>query len=379
MSKQSREFQVFIKPAGAECNLRCEYCYYLQKKELYKNVRLQLMSEAILEKYIIDLIGATTEKDIFFSWHGGEPTIAGLEFFRKAVTLQKKLIPKDRNIVNGIQTNATLLNEDWCRFLADENFFAGVSIDGPEELHNTYRISKDKTGSFRKTLNGYHLLKKHNVRTELLTVVSSVNAGFPKEVYSFLKELGSEYITFLPLVQRDAGSDSGASKISVQDDAFGSFLITVFDEWVSEDIGKIKIQIIEEALRSAFNQDHTLCIFKRTCGGVPVVEHNGDFYSCDHFVDKEHLAGSINEISLSEMLDSPRQKSFGLSKLKDLPKYCLECEVLKMCNGECPKNRFIKTPSGESGLNYLCSGYRKFFNHISPFANAISEVWSKQK
>jgi uncharacterized protein len=378
MLQLSREFQVFVKPAGAECNLQCRYCYYLGKKELYKNDRLRLMPDEILEKYIIELIRATTEKDIFFSWHGGEPTLAGIEFFRKVVNLQKKLTPPDRNIVNGIQTNATLLNEEWCRFLAHENFFTGVSIDGPEELHNTLRISKDKTGSFRETLNGYYLLKKHNVRTELLTVVSSVNAGFPREVYSFLKELGSEYITFLPMVQRDLGSDSGVTRLSVHPEAFGSFLTTVFDEWVSQDIGKIKIQIFEEALRSAFNQDHTLCIFKRTCGGVPVVEHNGDFYSCDHFVDENHLAGNILEKSLSEMLDSPMQKSFGLVKQKDLPKYCLECEVMKMCNGECPKNRFIKTSSGESGLNYLCSGYKHFFNHISPFVGAVREEWVKK-
>jgi uncharacterized protein len=379
MPQNSREFQVFVKPAGAECNLQCQYCYYLDKKKLYKNTRLQLMSDEILERYIIELIRATNEKEIFFSWHGGEPTLAGIEFFRKAITLQKKLTPPGRNIVNGIQTNATLLNEEWCRFLADENFFAGVSIDGPEDLHDKLRISKDKSGSFRKTLNGYWLLKRHNIKTELLTVISSVNAGFPKEVYSFLKELGSEYITFLPLVQREAGSVSGATSISVKSEEFGSFLTTVFDEWIKEDIGKIKIQIIEEALRTSFNQDHTLCIFKRTCGGVPVVEYNGDFYSCDHFVDENHLAGNILEKSLSEMLDSSQQKLFGSAKQNDLPKYCLECEVLKMCNGECPKNRFIKTPSGESGLNYLCRGYRQFFNHISPFANAISEVWSKQK
>jgi uncharacterized protein len=379
MHQPSREFQVFIKPAGAECNLRCQYCYYLQKKELYKYSRIQLMSEEILEKYIIELIRATTEKNVFFSWHGGEPTIAGINFFRKALAFQKKLIPSDRNVINGIQTNATLLNDEWCRFLADENFYVGVSIDGPEKLHNKFRLSSDKTGSFKQTINGYYLLKKYNIRTELLSVISSENEGFPLEVYGFLKSLGAEFITFLPLVQRLPRNVDGVSSISVKPEAFGSFLIHVFNKWVSEDIGKLKIQIFEEAIRSAFRQDHTLCIFKEICGGVPVVEHNGDFYSCDHFVDNEHHVGNISEKTLSEMLDSPQQKAFGLAKKNSLPGYCLDCEVLEMCNGECPKNRFIRTPAGEPGLNYLCRGYKQFFNHISPFVNTISKVWSKQQ
>jgi uncharacterized protein len=217
------------------------------------------------------------------------------------------------------------------------------------------------------------------VQTELLTVVSGVNVNFPAEVYRFFKQLGSIYITFLPLVERDHLSESGASNISVPSEAFGVFLSTIFDEWADEDIGRIKIQIFEEAARTAFNQEHTLCIFKKSCGSVPVVEHNGDFYSCDHYVDKEHLVGNINEISLAEMLDSDRQKEFGQAKLVDLPEFCLGCEVRDMCNGECPKNRFIHTPAGEPGLNYLCAGYRRFFNHIKPFVEAIAREWCNQK
>lgn len=337
------------------------------------------MTDENLEKYIILHIEASTEPDISFSWHGGEPTLAGLDFFRKVVNLQQRRKPSGRNIINGIQTNATLLNDNWCKFLASEGFFVGISIDGPEELHNKFRVSKGKAGSFRKTLNGYELLKKHNIPTELLTVVNAENVNFPHEVYRFLKQLGSKYMTFLPLVEREPGSHSGASSISVPAAAFGSFLSTIFDEWVTEDIGSIKIQIIEEAARTAFNQEHTLCIFKKTCGGVPVVEHNGDFFSCDHYVDKEHLIGNIYKISLTEMLDSKEQQAFGLAKLITLPTYCLECEVRNMCNGECPKNRFIKSPSGEPGLNYLCPGYKRFFNHVKPFVDIIAEEWHNKK
>jgi uncharacterized protein len=379
MNRPSREFQVFVKPVGAECNLSCRYCYYLRKEELYRHTGLNRMTDEILEKYIISQIVASTEQVINFSWHGGEPTLAGLDFFRKAVKLQKKHKPPGRNILNGIQTNATLLNDEWCKFLADEGFFAGVSFDGPEELHDKFRISKDNRGSFTKTLRGYDLLVKHKVNTELLTVVNSGNAIYPVEVYRFLKQMSSGFITFLPLVERDPLSDSGASGMSVSSEAFGTFLCTIFDEWVTKDIGKIKIQIVEEAARTAFNQEHTLCIFKKRCGGVPVVEHNGDFYSCDHYVDKEHFIGNVSEISLAEMLDSDRQKEFGQEKYDKLPEYCLGCEVREMCNGECPKNRFITTPSGEPGLNYLCSGYKRFFNHIKPFVDAVVDEWYRQK
>lgn len=309
----------------------------------------------------------------------GEPTLPGVDFYRKVVNLQNRYAPSNQTIVNGIQTNAVLLNEEWAKFLADNGFFVGVSIDGPEELHNKYRILKDNNGSFRKTLKGYELLKKHSVQTELLTVVTAGNVKYPIEVYRFLKTLGSGYLTFLPLVERDHESESGVGARSVAADDFGSFLIAIFDEWVVKDIGALKIQIFEEAARVAFKQEHSLCIFRKICGAVPVVEQNGDFFSCDHYVDREHNLGNINQTSLAKMLDSEAQKKFGYAKLLTLPQYCLGCEVIDMCNGECPKNRFITTPAGEHGLNYLCSGYRKFFNHIRPFVDAIAEEWSKSK
>lgn len=378
MLESSREFQVFIKPVGARCNLSCQYCYYLEKADLYQTDELILMPDSLLEKFVIRLIEATGNKNIFFSWHGGEPTLAGLDFFIRAVGFQKKYKPAGQNIINGIQTNATLLNDDWCNFLCEEGFLVGVSIDGPERFHNNFRVSKTRHGSFKKTMEGYEMLIKHGLQPELLTVVSAENVNYPEEIYRFLKSLGSEYITFLPLVKEEKTSSTGVSPITVPSESFGIFLSTIFDEWVSCDIGRIKIQIIEEAARTAFNQEHTLCIFKESCGGVPVIEQNGNFYSCDHFVNQEHLIGNINTLSLSEMLESPGQIDFGMAKHNTLPQYCIDCDVVKMCNGECPKNRFLLTPSGEPGLNYLCIGYKRFFTHIRPFVDAISIEWSQR-
>lgn len=369
---------MFVKPAGADCNLSCSYCYYLGKAALYDQKKQLRMSDEILRRYILGLIEACTDQDIFFSWHGGEPTLAGIDFFKKALELQQKYCPAGRRIINGMQTNATLINEDWCKFLSESGFYVGVSIDGPAGMHDKYRLYKNGNGSFQKTFSGYNLLKKYNVKTELLVVVNASNVNYPLEVYRFLRDLESEYITFLPLVQRDPGSSSGVSPTSVSPSAFGSFLIKIFEEWKAKDIGRIKVQIIEEVARTAFNQEHTLCIFKKSCGGVPVIEHNGDFYSCDHFVDPEHLVGNIIQTSLAELLDSKKQKRFGNDKLKTLPEYCLNCDVRDMCHGECPKNRFIKTPEGQPGLNYLCPGYKQFFRHVKPFVNAIRDEWLKE-
>ncbi len=377
LNKNNREFQVFVKPVGASCNLRCSYCYYLEKAGLYKGEGIALMPDNILEKYIHDHLEASTDSTVFFSWHGGEPMLAGIDFYKRALSYQEKHNRGNKLIVNGMQTNATLVDDEWCRFLAGNNFYMGVSIDGPENLHNSFRKAGNGTDTFSETLNGYRLLKKYNIQTEILTVVSSANARRPAEVYRFLKSLDSPFLTFLPLVERITSNPGEVSEASVEPGEFGHFLCTVFDEWVSEDIGNIKIQIIEEAVRTAFGQDHTLCIFKKTCGGVPVVERNGDFYSCDHYVDGEHLVGNVKETALTSMLDSPQQEAFGEAKSVTLPGYCLECEVLDMCNGECPKNRFIDTPEGEPGLNYLCTGYRHFFNHIRPFVNAVSTEWKR--
>ncbi len=379
MTKSSGEFQIFIKPVGASCNLRCSYCYYLGKKDLYKGSRSIRMSVDILEKYIIQHIDASTDNVIMFSWHGGEPLLAGLDFYKEAVFLQQKHLPAGRSVINGIQTNGTLLDDDWCRFLAEENFMVGISIDGPDELHNRFRHDGAGKGSLHQVLKGYDLLQKHGITSEILCVLNAHNVRYPKVIYDFFRDLGARYMTFLPLVERQPGSGTEVSSDSVPAFEFGIFLCEVFDDWVEKDIGNIKIQIFEEAARTAFGQGHTLCIFKENCGGVPVIEHNGDFYSCDHYADRDHLLGNIMNSSVANFLDSPEQKAFGMAKSATLPGYCKECPVKVMCNGECPKNRFINTPDGEPGLNYLCKGYKHFFNHCRPFVDAIRIAWKNQQ
>ncbi len=374
-----REFQVFVKPVGALCNLNCSYCYYLEKSALYPSVKKTIMSDEVLEKYVIQHISASDDELIFFSWHGGEPMMAGIDFYKKAVTMQKRHLPAGRKIMNGIQTNGTLISEEWCRFFADEKFITGISIDGPGELHNINRHTSQNNPTFERVIEGIHLLKSYGINPELLCVVSSVNVKHPLVVYDFFRDLGAEYITFLPLVERAEHSTELVSGNSVPALEFGRFLSLIFDRWVENDIGRIKIQIIEEAARTAFDQEHTLCIFKKNCGGVPVVEHNGDFYSCDHYADPDHLLGNLSDHPLEYYLDSQEQRRFGELKSSTLPGYCQRCEVLNMCNGECPKNRFIDTPEGESGLNYLCSGYKHFFNHCKPFVEAIGAEWRKNQ
>ena len=375
MTKMPREFQIFAKPVGSACNLNCRYCYYPGKKSLYPDKDHFLMTDYILEKYIVQHIKASTETIINFSWHGGEPLLAGIEFYRKVLRLQSFHKPDGKSVLNGIQTNGTLIDEEWCSFLSENNFIIGISIDGPPEFHNIFRTSKDFSPTWHQVISGFQLLKKHGVIPEVLCVVNAENVSHPLIIYNFFKQLGAKYITFLPLVEPEAGTTSGVSRNSVPAEEFGYFLSTIFDEWVEKDIGDIKIQIFEEAARSAFNQEHTLCIFKSNCGGVPVVEHNGDFFSCDHYVNKDHLLGNIMDHSLTYFLDSERQKVFGMNKSISLPEYCIECEVRSMCNGECPKNRIILTHDGETGLNYLCKGYKYFFNHCRPFIEAISDAW----
>ncbi|MBN1481904.1 anaerobic sulfatase maturase [candidate division KSB1 bacterium] len=378
MVKTSREFQIFVKPAGARCNLACQYCYYLNKEQLYSGGSSFRMSEDLLETYIIQHIDASTEPVITFSWHGGEPTILGLDYFRTIVALQRRHKPANQKILNGIQTNGTLLDDAWCHFFKQEGFAVGISIDGPPALHNIYRVGKTGKPSYAHTLRGYNLLRKHEVLCEILCVVNARNVFYPLQVYRTFKQLGAKYISFLPLVEPpDAHGD--ISPLTVPSEAFGDFLIAIFDDWLAQDIGRIKVQIFEEAARTAFKQEHTLCIFKETCGGVPVLEHNGDFYSCDFFVENAHLLGNIRERPLAELLDSPAQQKFGRAKLDTLPTFCRECTVRTMCNGGCPKNRFKTTPDGEPGLNYLCAGYKRFFSHCQPFVNAIASQWHQDR
>ena len=367
------DFQVFIKPVGARCNLKCSYCYY---KGTGDNVN-SVMNDETLENCIKQHFSSSSGDTVLFTWHGGEPLLAGIDFYEKVLSIQRKYLPQGKSFLNGIQTNGTMLTKEWCSFFAANGFIVGVSIDGPDFLHNKLRRTANQCGSFEKTLAGYMALREYGINAEILCVVSAYNVRYPLVVYDFFKTLGAKYITFLPLVEKRTDSAELVSQESVPALEFGRFLSAIFDEWIKKDIGAVKIQIFEEALRTAFNQEHSLCIFRERCGGVPVIEHNGDFYPCDHFVEKNRLLGNINERPLEYFLNHPAQKAFGDAKLNTLPQYCISCEVLTMCNGECPKNRFIASPAGEPGLNYLCEGYKYFFNHCKPFVQSVAEVWRK--
>lgn len=374
MLKASREFQVFVKPIGPLCNLDCRYCYYLEKKQLYEKNTSFRMSQEILETYIAQHVEAFPGPTINFSWHGGEPTLLGLDYFQKIVSLQRRHQPYGRRITNGIQTNGTLLDENWCRFLKNEGFGVGLSLDGPRNLHDRYRLTRQKEPTHELAIRGYHLLRKYDVPMDILCVVHSHNVRFPKKLYAFFKQIGARYLTFLPLVQQDPAADRLVHRHSVRPDDWGTFLCTIFDEWVRQDIGKVNIQIFEEAAGTAFGREHALCIFRKTCGDIPALEHNGDVYSCDHFVTPEHRLGNIRETRLVELMESPRQKAFGQLKSDTLPRYCLSCQVLEMCNGGCPKDRFLQTPDNQPGLNYLCAGYKRFFVHCRPFIEELSNL-----
>jgi len=378
MRKASRSFQIFAKPIGAVCNLGCSYCYYLGKKQFYPENNSFKMSDDILEAYVSQHIQASYDSTIRFSWHGGEPTLLGLDYFRKIVEIQKRFSSSKRRIINGIQTNGTLLTEEWCRFLAKHEFSIGLSLDGPEKMHDSYRVTRDGNPTYKQVMGGYHLLRQQGLTPDILCVVNAHNAQYPDQVYGFFKEIKAEYVGFLPLVEPQSEALNGVSPSTVPAKSFGTFLCRIFDEWKERDVGKIKVQIFEETARTALDQEHELCIYRKTCGDVPVIEHNGDFFSCDHFVDPEHQLGNIGDTPLIELLESPELITFGQNKYDALPRYCLTCDVLAMCYGECPKNRFIKTPDNEDGLNYLCAGYKDFFNHSRPFLRQLTALWQSQ-
>jgi uncharacterized protein len=336
------------------------------------------MPDDILEKYIVQHMIAYPESIIRFSWHGGEPTLLGIGYFQKIVAMQKKHKPPRRKILNGIQTNGTLLTEEWGRFLAKENFSVGLSVDGPKEMHDRYRLTKDGGFTHEKSMRGYSLLRQQGITPDILCVVNAHNVQYPTEVYRFFKELGAQYIGFLPLVEPQPKAEKGVSRESVPAEAFGKFLCVIFDEWQNHDIGSVKVQIFEETAKTALDQEHELCIFRDICGDVPVLEHNGDFFSCDHFIDAVHHLGNIRNRPLVDLLQSRKQIAFGQNKSAGLPRYCRDCEVLPMCHGECPKNRFVLTPTGEAGLNYLCAGYKIFFEHSRPFVEELANLWRRQ-
>ena len=359
----SGEFQVFVKPAGAVCNLDCGYCYYRDKRSLYPDTGALRMAESLLEEYIVQHIRAAAGPEVSFSWHGGEPTTLGVDFFRKAVELQRQHRPAGWRIRNGIQTNGVLLDEEWCRFLAAEDFSAGLSLDGPAELHDAYRLTRGGEPTHLQAMRGYQLLRKHEVPTDIVCVVHNRNVGHPLTVYRFFREIGCRYLGFLPAVEQAPGTAEGVGPYTPSADAYGAFLCKIFDEWIARDTRRMAVQAFEEAARPALGLEHSLCVFRETCGRIPVLEHNGDFFPCDHFVDRQHRLGNIRQTPLGELLESPAQRAFGQAKRDGLPRYCRECETLPMCHGGCPKYRFIRTPDGEPGLNYLCAALKRFFLH----------------
>jgi uncharacterized protein len=370
MVTATREFQVMVKPIGAVCNLDCGYCYYLEKKDLYPHAGAFRMADDVLESYIVQHIAAAPRESILFSWHGGEPTVLGVDYFRRIVELQRKHRPAGREILNGIQTNGTLLDDEWCRFLAAEKFYVGLSIDGPKELHDHYRVTKGDKATHKQVLQAFRLLQQHRVSCDVLCVVHHLNVRQPTAVYRFFKEIGVEYLQFLPLVRRAA--DHGVRAESVPAEAYGTFLCTIFSEWIRHDIGRIGVQNFDEAARPFLGMEHALCVSRETCGDVIVVEHNGDVYSCDHFVDREHRLGNIRNTPLVELLEHPELRQFGRDKRDKLPRYCRECEVLALCNGGCPKDRFTLTPDGEAGLNYLCAGLKNFYSYSAPYLQKMA-------
>jgi uncharacterized protein len=370
----SREFQVFAKPAGAICNLDCHYCYYLKKEHLYPGRESFRMPDDVLEAYVVQQIEASPDRVVRFLWHGGEPTILGLDWFRRVVALQREHEPPGRRIVNGIQTNGTLLDEEWCRFLAAEGFHVGLSLDGPQPLHDGYRVTKGQKPTHRQAMRGYRLLRRHRIPCDLLCVVHAQNVRHPLQVYRFFKEIKGEYLGLLPLVVPQPDAEGGVTDHTVPAEALGEFLCTIFDEWVRHDVGRLTVQLFEEAIRAADGQEPSLCIFRKTCGDVPVVEHNGDFFSCDHFVDQDHRVGNILETRLTDLLESPAHQAFGQAKWDALPRYCVECEVRSLCHGGCPKDRILRTPDGEAGLNYLCAGYKRFFIHSRPYVEKLADL-----
>jgi uncharacterized protein len=374
MPKAAREFQVFAKPIGPLCNLNCRYCYYLNKQPLHANAASLRMPDSLLDAYIRQHIEASPGQTISFSWHGGEPTILGLDYFRRIVSLQHKNLPRNKRIFNGIQTNGILLDEEWCRFLSTEGFSVGLSLDGPQPLHDCYRVARGGEPTHTQTVRAFQQLKRNGITCDILCAVHDQNVRHPLSVYRYFKEIGGRYIVFLPIVERARDSESELAPWTVPADAFGEFLCSIFDEWIREDIGRISVQIFEEAARPLQGRDHSLCIFRKTCGDVPVVECNGDFYPCDHFVNEAHYLGNILETPFLQLLESPAQREFGNAKRNSLPRYCLQCDVLDMCHGECPKNRFLTPPEHEPGLNYLCRGYKRFFTHCRPYFLKIIEL-----
>ncbi len=388
-------FHIMVKPIGPKCNLDCTYCFYLEKEMLFGDGERWKMDDATLESYVKRYIEAQPTEQVTFAWQGGEPTLCGVEFFEKVVHWQKKY-GANRQIENAFQTNGTLLDDDWGAFLHREKFLVGISIDGPAELHDAYRVTRGGKGSLEEVLKGLSYLKKHRVEFNTLTCVNRANASHGAEVYEFLKNMGSRYMQFIPIVERlpddeaerlglshstppkyseeDSNLDAPVTDWSVQPKAYGRFMWSIFKRWVQQDVGKVFVQLFDVTLGKYAGAPGGLCIFSEECGRALALEHDGSLYSCDHYVYPDFKVGNIKDQSIAAMVDSAFQVDFGKAKSTSLPKFCLECPVKFACNGGCPKQRFILTPDDEPGLNYLCSGYRFVFNKMDPYMKAMAEL-----
>lgn len=382
----SSAFHILAKPNGPLCNMDCDYCFYLEKEKLYRGERNFKMPPAVLERYIDQYINSQDAQVINFAWQGGEPTLMGVTFFRKAIELQKKYA-NGKTIENVIQTNGVSLDEEWCSFFAENNFLVGISIDGPRNIHDSYRVFKGGQPTFLKVMHAIDLLKMHGVEFNTLTCIHHRNAGMGKIIYRFLKKTGSRYMQFIPIVERESeeetedslrliepGNQSAASVTdwSLKPLQYGQFLNEVFDEWIKKDVGRIYVQMFDVALENWYGIPAGLCVHSETCGHAMAMEHNGDLYSCDHFVYPKFKLGNIMNASLGDMVNSGFQNEFGENKKSGLPGYCRNCEFLFACHGGCPKHRFTETPEREEGLNYFCEGYKKFFGHIEPYMDFMA-------
>jgi len=375
ISPFAKPLYVMLKPVGALCNLRCKYCYYLEKKDLYSDIKNHVMSEELLERFIDQYLNSQTMGQVLFTWHGGETTMRNISFYKKALELQKRYA-HGRQIDNCLQTNGTLLTDEWCRFLKENNFLVGISIDGPQHCHDVYRRTRDNRPSFYQVMKGIELLKKHSVEFNVMGVVNDYNINYPLEFYNFFKSIDCHYIQFTPIVEQ---IDGQLADWNVPADAWGDFLITIFDEWIKKDVGNYYVQYFDATLANWVGEKPGVCILGKTCGHAGVMEFNGDVYSCDHFVYPEYKIGNIYTHTLTEMMYSDKQLKFGMDKVDKLPQQCKECEFLFACNGECPKNRITNASDGESGLNYLCDGYYKFFKHVSPYMDFMkNELLNKR-
>jgi uncharacterized protein len=399
LASHPRAFHVMSKPIGPICNLDCKYCFYLEKESLYPDERKWKMSDEVLEAYIRDYIESQQVPEIQFAWQGGEPTLLGVSFFRKVVELQARFA-NGRKIFNALQTNGTLLDDEWGGFLHDNQFLIGLSIDGPADLHDAYRVDKQQKPTFDVVMRGLDILKRHRVEFNTLTVVNRKNSPKPIELYRFLKGIGSSFLQFIPLVEREAQTyvkigglnfaeppapeggepeHPAVTPWSVEARTYGEFLVRIYDEWVRNDVGRIFVQMFDIALGAFAGAPASLCFFAETCGKAMAIEHNGDLYSCDHYVYPKYHLGNVLNQSIAQMVESPGQRKFGQDKLDTLPEYCRKCDVRFACNGECPKHRFIRTPDGEEGLNYLCAAYKRFFNYVRPTMEIMRDLLRAQQ